>query len=239
MKALFLVLFSCLAACAPSATSTELASRSEVAADTPPLGAIRVELWATRYYTLALSASDHPKAIPLRDMQDRVIGPSLTPADWCAAAMEGTVAVSDEVYNYAGAKTPEQTRCQHRPSGQVRWMRSPFETGVGSQDNRLDPFHTLACDFGTVPKSTPWLNGGYPRFGQKIYIPAAKGVSLPDGTVHDGVFTCADQGSLITGHHVDVYLGLAQSAADAARIDPFPFIQSTPLEPFVAYVLRE
>ena len=97
---------------------------------------------------------------------------------------------------------------------------------------------TIACDLGTVRNSTPWLNGGFARFGQEIYIPAARGAKLPDGSTHDGVFTCGDTGGLIVGNHIDVFLGGAAGASDAAAIDPFNFIRSASTATFEAYVLE-
>lgn len=200
-------------------------------------GATEVKLWATRYYTYEAVAVPGSGGIPLRDMQDRVIGPSLSERDWCAAALEGTVRVDGRTYNYAGVKSPPQADCAYRPSRTVRWVLTQYPLGLGSNDNPLVPYRTLACDQGRVVGSTPWLNGGYARFGQRIYIPAAEGTLLPDGTVHDGLFTCGDIGAPITGNHVDVFIGPARGEQDAARRDPFNFIGSRPSALFTAYVL--
>mgnify|MGYP001042178961 CR=1 FL=1 len=198
--------------------------------------ATEVSLWATRFY--AYDAHAIPAGgVPLRDMKNRVIGPNLSEKDWRNGAIEGTILVDEKTYNYAGTRSPRQARRSHKPSRNVRWTVSPFPYGAGSNDNPLQPYRTLACDFGTVRNSTPWLNGGYARFGQQIYIPAAVGTKLPDGTVHDGLFTCGDIGGLITGNHVDVFIGAARGEADAAKRDPFGFVGSTPNVSFQAYVL--
>jgi hypothetical protein len=109
---------------------------------------------------------------------------------------------------------------------------------MGSQSNPLVPFRTLACDLGTVRNSTPWINGRYARFGQRIYIPDARGTRLPDGTVHDGIFTCGDIGGLITGNHIDVFIGAVRGGEAAARrINPFRFVRSSRNATFQAYAL--
>lgn len=199
--------------------------------------ATKVELWSTIYYVLEAPASSTASAVPLRDMRNNVIGPSLSPKNWCLAAIEGTVSIEDTVYNYAGVRNPRQADCSHNPSERVRWDVSQHPFGVGSANNPLVPMTSLACDLGTVSNSTPWLNGGYAKFGQIIYIPDADGVRLPDGTVHDGKFRCDDVGGAITGNHIDVFIGKAAGSADALAKNPFDFITSSRAGTFAAYVL--
>lgn len=224
-----------LSACEPITAQDVIAQQSAA----PDLStATKVDLWATRYYLYEADPSDAPGAVPLRDMDNAVIGPALSPRDWCLAAIEGSTHVAGTTYNYAGVRNPRQASCAaHRPSERVRWRVSPFSFGVGSANNPLIPFRTLACDLGTVANSEPWLDGGFAIFGQEIFIPSAVGTVLPDGTVHDGIFTCADTGGLITGNHVDVFVGGANGEADAASSDPFSFIGSASSRRFEAYVL--
>lgn len=202
--------------------------------------AIPVQIWATIYYMKEVDRDQTGGGIPLRNMRDDVIGPPLSRNDWCSAAIEGTVRVDDVAYNYAGTRDPRQADCSHhRPSERVRWVRSRHEYGVGSRNNPLIPFRTIACDLGSVENSTPWVNGGYPAFGQEIYVPKANGVELPDGTIHDGVFTCGDVGGLITGNHIDVFIGAVRGGnSEAQRINPFSFVTSSPGRTVQAYVLR-
>ncbi|SDY29797.1 3D domain-containing protein [Citreimonas salinaria] len=236
-----LMLLSMLSACGPASEGAGHSVRSTNSStpDNARLAeATRVELWATRYYLYAADANDTPNSIPLRGMDDRVIGPRLTPTDWCNAAIEGSVRVEGMTYNYAGVRDPAQTSCPaHRPSEKVRWTASEHEFGVGNSSNPLVPFRTIACDQGTVQRSETWLNGGFARFGQEVYIPAAEGAVLPDGSVHDGVFVCGDTGGLIFGNHIDVFVGSATGERDAARADPFDFIGSSPSSLFEAYIL--
>lgn len=207
------------------------------AEDVDLTGATKVQLWATMYYLYEATASSSASAVPLRDLNDKIIGPKLSAKNWCLAAIEGSVRIEDTVYNYAGAKNPRQANCSHDPSERVRWAKTKHPYGIGSKNNPLFPFTSLACDLGAVVKSTPWLNGGYAEFGQRIYIPAAKDVTLPDGSKHDGLFRCDDIGGKITGNHIDVFVGGATGLKDALTNNPFEFIKSSASKTFEAYVL--
>lgn len=178
------------------------------------------------YYLFEAQPSSTATSVPIRDMNDRVIGPKLMPKTWCLAAIEGSVRIDDTTYNFAGVKDPRQATCSHKPSERVRWVKTAHHFGVGVRNKPLIPFKSLACDLGTVRNSTPWVNNGYAKFGQKIFIPAAKGVRLPDGTTHDGIFVCDDIGGKITGNHIDVFIGAATGLPDALQQNPFEFIKS-------------
>lgn len=196
------------------------------------------DLWATYYYMKEVEASS--SGVPIRDMNNQIIGPKLDADIWCKAAIEGTVKVNGKVYNYAGTKSPKQANCSHRASSKVRWKVSPFEFGIGNRNNALIPFKTVACDQGTVRNSKRWVNGQYMKFGAKIYIPEASGTILPDGTKHNGIFICGDTGGAITGNHIDVYLGGVKGGnAGAMQLNPFKFIKSRSSGTFKAYIIKE
>jgi hypothetical protein len=207
----------------------------------PPAGvdlseATPVRLWATRYFAAVLPQS--PGGVPLRSTHGKVLGPRLSREDWCTAAMEGTVIVDGVVYNWAGVMEPPQTNCAHDPSELVRFMKVDAPYGLGVESRHLQPFRSLACDIGRAGGSTPWLNGGFAKVGQEIFIPAAVGTILPDGSSHDGIFVCEDMGEMITGNHIDVFVGPVQGGdPEAAKVDPFSFIHSSPSQQFDAYVL--
>jgi hypothetical protein len=220
----------------PMAGETAMAPRPEAAG--PDLGgAVPVRLWATVYYLLDADPVEQD-GVPLRNMTDEVIGPSLAERTWCAAAIEGSVRIDGATYNYAGVRDPRQADCSHRPSERVRWTISRFPYGTGSRNNPLVPYKTVACDLGTVRGSEPWLNGVYPPFGTRIFIPEAVGTELPDGRTHDGIFTCGDIGGAITGNHIDVFVGAVRGGTrEALRKNPFSFVSSNPEQSFEAFVL--
>lgn len=189
----------------------------------PPPDGTPISVWAT-VYRLVEGRTDGG-GVPIRDMRGTAIGPTVARADWCAGALAGSLRVGGEVFNFAGVHGSSQASCSHRPSERVRWRRSPHPFGTGARSNPLHPFHTIACDLGWVGGSTPWVNGGYPQFGQRIYIPAADGVTLPDGTVHDGIFTCEDTGGAVTGNHIDVFLGpMGGPMSQVITRNPFDFV---------------
>ena len=198
-----------------------------------------VKLWATFYYSKALKAYSGNDGIPIRDMRDQVIGPKLKPSEWCKASIEGTFSLQGETYNFAGTKWPRQTRCSHKPSEKVRWKKSKFKYGYGNKGNALVPFKSIACDQGTVKDSKPIPGIGFLKFGTKIYIPKARGVALPDGSIHDGIFICDDVGGAITGNHIDIFLGLIEGGLSSAlKINPFNFIKSRESGTFGAVVIE-
>ncbi|WP_420396809.1 3D domain-containing protein [Nioella sp.] len=189
----------------------------------PPPDGTPITVWAT-VYRLVDGRTDGG-GIPIRSMGGRVIGPTVARSDWCAGALAGSLRVGGEVFNFAGVTGSPQANCSHGPSERVRWQRSPHPYGTGARSNPLHPFRTIACDLGWVGGSTPWVNGGYPEFGQRIYIPAADGVELPDGTVHDGIFICEDTGGAVTGNHIDVFLGpMSGPMSRVIARNPFDFV---------------
>lgn len=198
----------------------------------------KITLWATYYYTLK---AEKKVGVLLRDMQGKSLGVSLTAKDWCSAAMEGAVAIDHKVYNYAGVGSTKEADCspwyKHAPSEKVRWKAVNSEYGLGNKSNHLVPYVTIACDQGTVSNSSRWLNGGFMKFGQRIFIPEAKGVKLPDGKTHDGIFQCGDTGGKITSNHIDVFIGFATSDSNAKAVNPFSFIKSSSKGTFTAYLV--
>lgn len=198
-----------------------------------------VEVWATHYYAIEVDSVHGGTGVPLRDMSDAVIGPSLSALDWCRAAIEGSVRVDGKVFNFADTRDPRQASCPaHAPSERVRWQVTLHEFGTGSSNNPLVPYRTIACDLGTVSGSQAWVDGGFPAFGQKLFVPAAQSVRLPNGEMHDGIFTCGDIGGAITGNHIDVFIGGVRGGEAAAREkDPFDFVRSSPDHTTRAFLL--
>ncbi|MDG0814849.1 3D domain-containing protein [Bdellovibrio svalbardensis] len=68
--------------------------------------------------------------------------------------------------------------------------------GYGVRSACLDPFYTVAADLDIY------------KPGDVIYVPAAVGLKLPDGTTHNGYFIVRDQGRGINGKgRFDFYSG--------------------------------
>lgn len=222
------------------AAASTVAAQDAFALPQPDIATARhVRLWATHYNVHP--ASPAAAGLPLLDLTGATIGPTLSPRDWCLAALEGTVAVTTATgtttYNYTGKAAEAQVDCVQvlaldatgKPwagaLGRSRFKRSrgPFGEGVGSFD--LVPYRTIAVDPGTLP------------FGTVLYVPDARGttVTLPDGTqvVHDGYFFAADTGGAIKQTHIDVFCGVATANC-------FPgFVHSKATKTFDAWVVDD
>lgn len=198
-----------------------------------------VRLWATHYNVHPATVAT--TGLPLLDLAGATVGPTLSPRDWCLAALEGTVAVTTDTgtttYNYAGKAAEAQVDCVQvlaldptgkpwaNALGRSRFKRSrgPYGEGTGSYD--LVPYRTIAVDAAALP------------FGTVLYVPDARGVpvTLPDGTqvVHDGYFFAADTGGAIKQTHIDVFCGVATSNC-------FPgVVHSDAMKTFDAWVIDD
>ncbi len=185
-----------------------------------------VQAWGTLYY---MKQVDPSPGVPLRDMNDRVIGPEIRATDWCLAAIEGTVKVDGVVYNYAGTRNPPQADCSHAPSSRVRWRKSPYSYGIGNRNNPLRPFKSVATDPEFVPP------------GSRIFIPEAKGTTYTfngQEKTHDGVFYADDVGGMVKGNQIDFFIGGATGQTDALKRNPFDFVRSTPSQEFEIQIIE-
>lgn len=87
------------------------------------------------------------------------------------------------------------------------WMEldpEKFPHGQACKGDPVIPFKTVAAD----PRHYP--------YGCSVFIPMFDKISMPDGSVHDGLFTVNDVGGAVKGRHLDLavrnredYLALA------------------------------
>lgn len=205
--------------------------------DATPTQASPLTLWATFYYVH--QAQSIPNGQPLLDPTGNFLGPSLSYRDWCYAALQGTVMVSDRrgqatTYNFAGRGPSPQVDCSRFFSSlsedviakvnRVRFTLAIAPYGYGTDGFNLVPYRTIAVDRNQIP------------LGSVLYIPQARGktVTLPSGqrVVHDGYFFAADVGSAIKGSHIDVFIGIDNRT-------PFPFITSRSSGTFQAFLVQD
>ncbi len=199
--------------------------------------ATALNLWATYYYIHQARATGQGEE--LLDLDGRSLGIKLAKADWCNAAMQGTVQVFSQTaflntFNFAGRGSDVQVDCSDffkslsgsmiDRVGRARFSLSPTPLGYGAGKTQLVEFRSIAVDPDQIP------------LGSIVYIPAARGqvltLSSGDRVVHDGFFYAADVGSAIRGNHIDVFLG-------PTRQNPFPFVTSTSRQPFRAYLIQD
>ena len=73
-----------------------------------------------------------------------------------------------------------------------------FPWGMGSRDNALVPFVSIATDTSVLAAGTI------------VYAPDLDGLALPDATTHDGCLRADDIGGGIVGLHIDWFVGLQE-----------------------------
>lgn len=91
--------------------------------------------------------------------------------------------------------------------------------GEGTKDYCLLPFYTIAADL-KVHKP-----------GEILYVPAAKGLKLPDGTTHLGFFEVRDTGSAFVGigaQRVDLFIAEQDDSNNVFRDAGFHHKNPTP-----------
>jgi 3D (Asp-Asp-Asp) domain-containing protein len=130
------------------------------------------------------SARYHGKATAtLRDMHGNVIAHT-SPRFKRELLMEGTGWLRDG----------RTVMYQAKVGGESRFRITKSRYGLGSMGCDLDPYRTVAVDRRFV------------KLGSTIYIPQLKGMKLPDGTIHDGLFVANDHGHF-RGAHIDFFVG--------------------------------
>lgn len=70
-----------------------------------------------------------------------------------------------------------------------------FPTGRGALGKAITPLRTVAVDSTVIP------------LGTVLFIPEFRGLTLPDGSRHDGCFVAEDRGMKVTGRQIDVFTG--------------------------------
>ncbi|MFM7448043.1 MAG: 3D domain-containing protein [Leptolyngbyaceae cyanobacterium] len=194
-----------------------------------------LSIWATYYYLHQGQAVD--QGIPLLDMTEHPLEVSLSPKDWCVAAVQGSLQVLEDTnvvgtFTFAGVGAKAHVDCAHyypQLSGisvisRTRFLRTKSPYGEGIKGYQLVPYRTVAVDETVIP------------IGSILYVPAARGVTitLPSGeqVTHDGYFYAADVGGAVHGNHIDIFSGLTDRP-------PFPFVKSKSSTTVNAYLIND
>jgi len=173
-------------------------------------------LWGTHYYS-HVAKIDH-KGFPLFDKSGKAISPKISSKDYCLCGIEGTCSINGQIYDYSGVGMHRVPFSCKYSGHKIYWAKGKFKYGKGNRGNALEPFVSVAADQKIFP------------FGTRIYIPEAKGLKLPGGKVHDGLFIVHDVGSAIKGNHLDFFTGPFYGDFK------FPFVKSSAGKTFTAYV---
>jgi 3D (Asp-Asp-Asp) domain-containing protein len=143
-------------------------------------------------------------AVSLLDPDERPLGVKLSRDDFCTASLQGMVQVLGVRYSVAG-KGPTSLvdcglprydcpRCAAFALGKNRFLRVDHPDGLAGKTYGLIAYRTVAVRDGTLAPGTV------------LFIPAARGLRLPDGRKHDGYFFVGDAGQL-DGNQLDIYAG--------------------------------
>lgn len=115
---------------------------------------------------------------------------AITPTYYKKLAMEGTgKLLNGKIINFKSRRQNADGTIE------ILWRFCPADApfGYGLEDLKLVPYRSVAVDLTVIP------------LGSKVFIPAAVGVKLPDGSRHDGYFTAVDIGDLIKDKKIDIF----------------------------------
>ena len=137
----------------------------------------------------------------LLDPDDQPLGIALSHVVFCAVSLQGTVQVLGVRYMVAGKGGSSVADCSDDcpicdafALGESRFQRMDHPDALAARTYGLIAFRTVAVRSGVLPPGTV------------LYIPAARGLRLPNGRKHDGYFFVADTGAL-NGNQLDLYTG--------------------------------
>ena len=115
--------------------------------------------------------------------------------------------VDNKMYSWSSPNRTTRHSCAKWGSTYARSNVTRFKVNndshsIGSFNNELDPYYSVAC-----PREFPNKT--------KIFVPSAKGIKLPTGVIHSGIFTCDDRGGAIVKkpdgtYKIDTFLGLIE-----------------------------
>ena len=141
------------------------------------------------FYMVALE-SDYPAGEEAAfRTRDGTVLHQASPKFLAAATLQGTAQLNDgRILIIDG-----------REQGERRWRISPYGHAVGALGCKLVPFRSVAVDRRLVP------------LGSELMIEATRGIKLPNGKVHDGVWYAADVGTAIRDDRVDLFVGVGRT----------------------------
>lgn len=154
-------------------------------------------------YDLTQQDCDVSARKPMKDKDNKVLFMVCAPV-YNSCLLQGTCELKNEdgpaLVNYAGQQNSEYK------FSKVKSDVCHFGYGAGKLVC-LDPYYSLAADLSIY------------RLGQVIYIPSVVGVTLPDGSKHDGYFVVRDSGGDIKGYgRFDFFTGFN---APLRAVNPF------------------
>jgi 3D (Asp-Asp-Asp) domain-containing protein len=191
----------CLVVLLVAAAAVAAAHADDEVFNLPQLKVTGLHKRAVRLSEYSIVMAKPGSAVPLLDPNEKPIGVTLSRSDFCAAALQGTVQVSGVRYSVAGKGIgsladceSDCPRCAAFRLGENRFLPVTHPDGAAGKTYGLVAYRTVAVMDGTLPAGTV------------IFIPAARGLKLPNGRRHDGYFFVADVGAL-NSNQLDLYVG--------------------------------
>ena len=202
MKTLILISLVALVSCSTELPKVEPAPTKPVVEETLKLGK-RYKGRFTKY--IAAKVDSDGGAYCLQDKNNKCISKGLSRDKVCFLQMQGSGMVDDVMYSWDSPNKITKHSCAtwgstYARSNVTRFKVNDISHSIGSFNNILTPFYSVAC-----PRQF--------KNRTRIYVPSAKGISLPDGGKHSGVFTCDDRGGAIKKlpdgtYKIDTFIGL-------------------------------
>ncbi len=178
----------CLAFVAFTASAEPLSFGFDAPAALPSTG-IEVTLIAQSTVPIL---PDPDGSIPLRDVQGRPLGPTLSDGQFCELAAFGSGVIGLATYQVVGTSRTMQANCRRYFSRLARKMpvaagalgRSVFQRietahGLGAARYRLVPWRSVVADGHAI--------------GTVLFVPALRGRLIQGRTLHDGYLFVADR----------------------------------------------
>jgi 3D (Asp-Asp-Asp) domain-containing protein len=204
MRGIIALIFSfLLLSCGSSDTTQAALGGSEREEKAPPRVIRKIGDLKPSFYWIALEENDNqPRTRRLLDVEGNILA-TVSDRFYRAIRLEGTGRLLDgTLLNFAA-------RLQN-PDGSVEIRfrvcgpEAPYGYGVDSIP--LVPFRSVAVDPTVVP------------IGSRLYIPAAIGALLPDGSVHDGYFAAVDIGDAIKNQRIDMFTSFGDQSEVFRRV---------------------
>lgn len=198
MRSFFALCFSFILLACGNITSTQNALGGNDAVEQGPSRVLKKigDLNPSFYWVYLQDRNDQPLNRRLLDVDGRVLA-TVGEKFYRGIRLEGTGRLLDgTVLNFAARiKNPDGTT-------EIRFRvcdgSAPY--GYGLDERPLIPFRSVAVDPEVVPMDS------------KLYIPAAVGAVLPDGSVHDGYFYAVDIGDAIKNKRIDVFTAMGDQS---------------------------
>ncbi|MDC9824776.1 3D domain-containing protein [Devosia sp. ZB163] len=146
-------------------------------------------LRSSLYYS-AVEADYHPgEDAQFRDIKGNVLAAGSRQFVE-AASIEGTAELADgTILNF-----------DRIIRGEVRWRRVSAPHGIDARGCALVPFRSAAVDPDLVP------------LGSRLLIAETRGIRLPGGGTHDGIWVATDTGEKIKGRRIDLFTGRGKAS---------------------------